>query len=554
LRPRLLLLLLALVALVLAGGAAPATASVPGTALPLLHGVSRVVADDAHGHVFVSGAQSDSVVMVMNESDGSIAKTITGETNVRGMALDGGTLYVARCNTGVIDEIDTATLQSVGTISADLSGSCDLAIAGGRLWYQGTGTLKSISLDSSHTIVTPGTAMSGQMLVSSPGQPDQLVVGRTGVSPATLWVYDVSDPASPSVQATTTFGGGDLNDMTVTPDGGTLLLAQGAPYVISALTLPGLGTPAGVTQYPTGPYPTAVAVSPDGAKVAGGAEAQYDPDVLEFDIGSSTSTHTWDFGSTTDLLYPRGLAFNADGSRLFAVSGNVLFSHTVTFHVLSTLPAGALTVTTSRTKLLFGNAVTVTAHLGTTSSNKVVAIYRQGTRTGSPAKLVTSGRVNAKGNLNVSLKPAADTIYTARWTGDATHKATTTAKSRRVNVRVLMHTKTKGGYATSGGYRLYHYAASCSGASHVGCPTFAGSATPSHPGYTFRLTSQAYLGGRWKTVVTGQGVSNAKGKLVVKIYYTNKAAVGVRQRIRFSLADHSDHLGNHSAWAYFRVT
>jgi hypothetical protein len=55
-------------------------------------------------------------------------------------------------------------------------------------------------------------------------------------------------------------------------------------------------------------------------------------------------------------------------------------------------------------------------------------------------------------------------------------------------------------------------------------------------------------------VVTGQGVTNARGRLLVRICYTNKAAVGVRQRIRFSLADHSDHLGNHPAWASVRVT
>jgi hypothetical protein len=228
-------------------------------------------------------------------------------------------------------------------------------------------------------------------------------------------------------------------------------------------------------------------------------------------------------------------------------------AHTVKFHSLSTLPAGALTISTSKATVVYGKAVTVTAHLGTASSNKTVSICRKPT-TGGTARLVAKGRVNARGNLNVKLKPAANTVYTASWDGDAAHMATTTAKGKRVRVRVVMHAKTKGGYTTSGGYRLYHYTRACSAAAHTGCPTFAGSAAPSHPGAMFHVVSQAFLGGRWRAAVKGQGVSNTRGKLIVRIFYTSKAAVGVRQRIRFSLADHSDHLGNRSAWTYFRVT
>lgn len=265
-----------------------------------------------------------------------------------GMALVAGTLYVARCGSGTIDEINTATLVKTGSFGADVAGACDLAAAGGRLWYQGTGTLKSIS-----------------------------------------WIRRT----------------------------------------------------------------------------------------------------------------PRsrlGARFRVRCSRARRASPTSWSSET-------------------------------------------------------PESVPRRGRVNAKGKLNVTLKPTANTLYTARWSGDASHAATT-AKGRRVQVRVTMHARTKGGYTTSGGYRLYHYATSCSSASHAGCPTFAGSATPSHPGYTFRVTSQAFLGGHWKTVVKGQGDSNVKGKLVVTIFYTNTAAVGVRQRIHFSLADHSDHLGNHSAWTYLKVT
>jgi hypothetical protein len=552
LRPRLLVSLVVL-SLALAGSTGPASAAIQTTNLSLT-GFSHMAVDDARHHVFVTGAQADGVVVVMNE-DGTSAGSIPGIGGASGMVLTGGTLYVARCGAGSITEVDPATLAAVGSFAADVTGTCDLVAAGGRLWYPSSAGLASVSLDSSHTVVTPGTALPDGMLASSSGQPDQLVEGDADHAGPTVRVYDVTDPTGPTLLGSQAFGGGQVVDMAVTPDGATLLLAQhSSPFKATVRTLPTLGAPSGVTQYGLNRPANAIAVSPNGAKIATGTDDGIaDDDVLVFNPGATVSKRFWDFGGTTNVLYPRGLAFSSSGASLFAVSGDVSGAHTVKFHSLSTLPAGSLTIATTKATVLYGHAVTVTAHLGTASSNKRVSIYRKPT-TGGAARLVVQGRVNAKGNLKVKVKPAANTIYTATWDGDASHMATATAKGRRVRVRVVMHAKTKGGYLTSGGYRLYHYAKSCTGASHTGCPTFAGSAAPSHPGYTFHLVSQAFLGGRWRAVVKGQGVTNAKGKLVVKIFYTNKAAVGVRQRIRFSLADHSDHLGNISAWAYFRVT
>ena len=550
--PRLLLSLVVLLPVALVGGTGSATAATQSTNLPLT-GFSHMVVDDAHDKVFVTGAQADAAIVVMNE-DGTSAGTISGVTGASGMALAGGTLYVARCGAGTIAEFDPVTLLSLGNFSADVTGTCDLVEAGGRLWYPSTGGLASVSLDSSHTVVTPGSALPDGVLESSSGQPNQLVVGDADHAGPTVRVYDVTDPTAPALLGSHAFGGGQVVDMAVTPDGATVLLAQqSSPFKVTVRTLPGFGTPA-VSQYGLNRPANAVAVAPSGTKIATGTDdGIVDNDVLVFNPGATVSTRFWDFGTTTNLLYPRGLAINSAGTTLFAVSGDVNGAHTVKFHSLSTLPAGSLTITTSKTTVVYGHAVTVTAHLGTASSNKMVSIYRKPT-TGGAAKLVAKGRVNAKGKLNVSLKPAANTIYTATWDGDASHMSTTTAKGRRVRVRVVMHAKTKGGYTTSGGYRLYHYTKACSAAAHTGCPTFSGSAAPSHPGSTFTVVSQAFLGGHWRAVVKGQGVSNSKGKLIVTIFYTNKAAVGVRQRIRFSLANHADHLGSQSAWAYFKVT
>jgi hypothetical protein len=546
---------LATLALIGPGAGGVAAGSVPGTSLPLT-GVSRMIVDGAHGHVFISGSASDSVLVVRNE-DGTAAATITGESGAGGMVLDGSTLYVARCGWDVIDEIDTATLTKTGSIPAAVGGTCDLAEAGGRLWYSDStdaqfGHLLSVSLDSSHTVVDSGLNLYEMMFATTPAHPDWLAVGESQQSPTVVYVEDVTDPANP-VELTHVFnlgGGGNLQDMTVTPDGSTLLTAAGGPYEIDAFTLPGL-TAAGV--YSTDPYPNAVAVSPSGAKLAGGSMSYYDKDVMLFDAGNSTAAASWDFGSTSDLLYPRGLAFSSDGTSLLALSKGGTGSGVV-LHVLPTvvLPAGSVTLSASAAHVLYGRSVTLTAHLGTATASRTLSIYRRPAAGGTPV-LVTSGTAGPAGNFTATVRPSANTVYTAVWAGDGAHAATT-SKGVTVKVRVVMHAPAQRGYASSGGYRLYHYAASCTGASHTGCPEFLAYASPLHPNRTLGFTVQIATPSGWHTLLTGSHATGSTGKLLLIIYYNSRAVVGVRQRIRFTMAGDIDHLGNTSPWTYYRVT
>jgi hypothetical protein len=554
-RPVLLLSSLTALALAAFGGAGDAAATVPGTNLPLT-GFSHMVVDGAHNHVFITGAAGDSVIVVRNQ-DGSAAGTITGESGAGGMVLDGSTLYVARCGWSTIDEIDTATLAKTGSFSAPVGGICSLAEANGRLWFSnatggGLGDVESVSLDSSHTVVDSGIGESAPLLAGSPADPDWLVIGEAQQSPVVGLVEDVTDPAHP-VQLANVFdlgGGGNLQDMAISPDGEQLLTASGAPYQISAFSLPNLAS-AGV--YPTTPYPNAVAISPDGSQIAGGSMAYYDKDVWLFNSGTSTAKATWDFGGTSDLLYPGGLAFSSDGTKLFAVSKGQNGT-SVVFHVLPTvvLPKGTVTIHSSATTTTYGHAVTITAHLGTSSSNHTLSIYRRPASGGSWS-LVKRGTVNSSHNLAVSVKPANDTVYHVVWAGDTAH-AVTTSTATRVNVRVIMHAPALGGYATSSGYRLYHYTTACSGAAHNGCPTFGMSASPVQKNRPFTFVVQAHFSSGWKTVAHGSYSSGSTGKIAVKIYYGNSGVVGYSQRFHVSMATDATNLGATSAWTYFRVT
>lgn len=143
------------------------------------------------------------------------------------------------------------------------------------------------------------------------------------MSPSTVQAFDVSGTtltAGPSVEV-----GDNLRDMAVTADGADLITASGSPYIHRAYRTSDLG---GDGHYGSNnPYPNAVATSADGF-VAAGVDASYDPDVYVYTTGG-TLRHSYDFGSDTDVgksnkLAPAGLAFNATGNRLYAVTTDYL--------------------------------------------------------------------------------------------------------------------------------------------------------------------------------------------------------------------------------------
>jgi hypothetical protein len=274
--------------------------------------------------------------------------------------------------------------------------------------------------------------------------------------------------------------------------------------------------------------------------------------VFLFPAGTPTAKGKWDFNSTDDLLYPHGLAFSADGTRLYAASKGAS-GNAVVLRVLPavTLPGGAVSLKTSASTILAGHALTVTAHLGTASSNRAVSIYRKPVN--GKQVLVKKGTVGPAGNLAATVRPTANATYTAVWGGDTTH-AQTTSPGRAVKVRLVVHAAAKGGYRTAAGVRLYHYTTACGGARHTGCPTFAVSTTPALPQHVTGVVVQARIGGIWRKVVGGSQRVGANGKLLLVIFYNGRAVVGIPQRIHFTFARDAAHLGNTSAWVQFRVT
>ncbi|MET9592749.1 hypothetical protein ABZY45_17590 [Streptomyces sp. NPDC006516] len=333
-RARRLLTLAALLGLSL--GAAPATQAAPadeGTALPIAYHCDLAV-DALHERVFISDYTTGSVLVA--DYQGRLVRTIRDLPGVCDLELsaDSRTLYAPLALGDAISVIDTGTgRQRARHATGAGTAPFHVALSGRTLFFgygeQWEASIGSLTVGTSAPRVRlgliPEGAFSGApLLATSPAAPGTLVAGDQNTSPGTLSVYDVSG-TRPVLRTTVRDPGGASNfsDLTITPDGKTLLTASGAPYHHPSFRLPDLTE--GHT-YASTSYPNAVAVSPRGDVAAGVNSIEPDPDVYLYRTGADSPYRTVSLAPATGYnagyLRPRGLAWAPDGTRLFAISGH----------------------------------------------------------------------------------------------------------------------------------------------------------------------------------------------------------------------------------------
>jgi len=357
------------------GAASASQTTVAATALPFTGNSSWIVVDPVGQHVFVSGGHGNSSVVVLDFA-GNIVKTITGEGGASGMVVNTAnhTLYVALYDTGEIAEINTTTLTETARFSTGSdTDPYSLVIAGGKLWASGVDNM-SVNLDGTGLAKT--YTVGGLDLAASR---DGNLIASTGpgVSPSGVNLFDVAT-ATPLWLKSARGPNGSANGQDVAFDasGQNVLFASGYPYFLQALATTDL-SPNG--EYPLGPYPNAVAVSPNGAYVAGGRYA-FTQDVTLFRSGSDTPIQSWSVPASGDSgLSYHALAFSPDGTKLFAVADDQFF-------VLSN-PAGADTPV-SITSAPTSTSLDTSASLGFSSPNNSVTF--QCSLDGAPSQACTS--------------------------------------------------------------------------------------------------------------------------------------------------------------------
>jgi hypothetical protein len=184
-----------------AAARADTTTKLPAT------GFGAIAVDDAHAHVFLSGGfnQGASTITVADAAGAQVGQ-IENEPGASGMVVVGSTLFVGLCGGGAIDLIDTATLTRTATVAAPIASpspagymprrQCDLAAAGGRVWFasqaaDGTPQMASIAVAAPHAVRTyPAMAVPTDM-ATTPSHPNLLLVSDADTGAGTK-LYDVS--------------------------------------------------------------------------------------------------------------------------------------------------------------------------------------------------------------------------------------------------------------------------------------------------------------------------------------------------------------------------
>ncbi|MEU0248060.1 Ig-like domain repeat protein [Streptomyces sp. NPDC006235] len=441
-----LAVLLGSVTLVAAGAGSAAADS---SALLPVKSTGDIVVDGVHQRVFISDPTAGRVVVT--DYAGKVVATVGSLPGVQGLELspDSGTLYAALHDGDAVVAIDTAKATETRRWSTGQGGGpAYVALAGGRLWFSygdgGEGNIGSLDPSAADSGVTLGqdtdrTFYEAPILDASQGAPGTLVAGSPGQSPVELAVYDVS-----SGTATRTAyardpgdtGGGNLQDLAVTPDGKDVVTASGAPYYQPVYKLTDLSADG---KYVTNTYPNAVDIAPSG-DVAAGTFSWYDPDVHVFKPGTSLPLKQYDFPNTgtssgADTLASAGLAWAPDASKLFAISQND--DNVYSLRVLDAPTKASTTLTaTAPATATRAKSLTLTGTLSSPAAfpaGTKVSVTRTDDESPSGKPLGTA-TVAADGSYSFTDKPPAGgkVAYTVTYAGDASRAGATASASTTV--------------------------------------------------------------------------------------------------------------------------
>ncbi|MEV4495156.1 hypothetical protein AB0J84_05575 [Micromonospora arborensis] len=312
-----------------------------------------ILVDEARGRVYITGGKGTDGLIV-TDLNGSVLRTLPGiAPGAAGMVLspDGSKLYIAAGDQDWLRIVDLDTWELDGQFAGKTDGTMtcpkDLAFAAGQLWVswgcesESTAGIGRVDLATGKFDVYGVEAIderitSAMLLATSPAQPDMVIAGATGTSPALLVRFEAT--ATGLVQrAISRTDGGSVTQLAITPDGTGVIVPSGAPYYHPVLRTSDLVE---VHRYPTVAYPNAVAIRPDGLVVAG-TNSSYDKDVWVFAPGGTTPVSTYDFGHLPNQeTWAHNLvngALAVAGNKIYAVTDQLAEPEMVTLRI-RTLP------------------------------------------------------------------------------------------------------------------------------------------------------------------------------------------------------------------------
>jgi YVTN family beta-propeller protein len=323
-----------------------------GTPLPIA-GFDRIVADSAHGHLFISqGDYSGSSQILVTDMLGDKVAAISGQDGAMGMVLspDGTTLYVALASDDAVSAISTTTLRQTASYPLGAGNSpVDVAVQSGKIWVSyntataGSAAIGDINLAASAPAFQSQAAMGGWAtapnLSADPSDTGILVALVAPTNQPTLAAsYNVAaDPPAALARADLGPDCGDSGDLAVLPGGAQVIVSCGdsAP-VDSTADLSQVSSDA------TGGNPADAVAADARGDVASGGQSSGDgvPNLDIYPPGAATPVNTYDTGVASYIAL-RGMAWSADGSQLSVVMDDDPFSPSI--FTLQTFSYPALT-------------------------------------------------------------------------------------------------------------------------------------------------------------------------------------------------------------------
>jgi DNA-binding beta-propeller fold protein YncE len=506
-----------------------------------LPGFSHIVVDNVHDRVFVSGGRADEITVT--DAAGVVIKTISGLADPEGEALspDSSMLYVALRDSGTIAAVDTTDLSMT---KIELGGGVcpeTLAVVASMLWYgygcrAFEGDIGAIDLVTGQ--VYPDLA-GGIQIDAAPtlasdqhALPAKLFAAERDSDSAQLWMFQATGGTTPklTVAAHTVLDGPPLQ-MAVTPDGTGLVVAAAYARRHDVLSTTDLSV---VGSYATGHNPFAVAIRSDGL-VAAGDYAASGRDIFVYRPGQPARLRFFAFDEF-DTLRPAGLAFG--DTSLYAVSG--LQGRHPFLHVLDPRRRTGLTIAAGQRSYAYGATAVVSAHLGTTDTNRFVSIYVTPYE-GTP-RLLKRARVDATGTLLAHARVFKRTTFTATFAGDAD------SLPARATVVVGVHARVTNAlrhyYARSGIYHLYHVGTD---------PALVATVAPNEAGECLYFRAQQQIGGAWRALESSSCVTLDPHSRAAA-YLGPPHTAGEHVRLRAEWRTHDGSAVSFGTWQYARFT
>jgi len=301
----------------------PFLVAVPAAAGVLVDpgGVIESIVADPSRNVFYATLETNEVVVVTTGGAVSNRVTVAGDPDVLAVARNGSALYVALEDSHdvAVYDLPGLTFRATWNLSTASTGPTGLAERAGRLYAVANDGLSIVDTATGTELYfgqPPGGPGGGYFYSSgavlSPNGRRLYSLDR-GLSPASLIVFDVATDAPVYAGEEGCHGciGSNGRQAALSPDGALLYVAVGGQYHLQVLGAEPIlhDRHAGLT----GPYPNAIAVAANGARVYVGYQSE------EFAVVRTSDWLPFHVGALQGDLSAEGLALAQNQTTLAAV-------------------------------------------------------------------------------------------------------------------------------------------------------------------------------------------------------------------------------------------